>query len=84
MVKQARASKNAQNKFTDKRIITNLSLFRQGLLPQPLRSKKPAEIRKQLELQQAVSNAKHAKSMEKVKKLLENMREEINTGVMQY
>ena len=46
IVKQARASKNAQNKFTDKRNITNLSLFRQGLLPQPQRSKKISEVKK--------------------------------------
>jgi hypothetical protein len=46
IVKQSIASKNSHNMRIDQRNISNLSLGRQGLLGNPVPSKKPSEIKK--------------------------------------
>ena len=80
IVKQAIASKDSHNMRIDKRNISNLSLNRQGLLGNPVPSKKPTEIKKQLELDQAMSNARHQRKMDIVKKIMERLVHELEYG----
>jgi hypothetical protein len=80
IVKQAIASKDSHNMRIDKRNISNLSLNRQGLLANPVPSKKPAEIKKQLELDQGMSNARHQRKMDTIKKIMERLLVELVEG----
>jgi len=65
----------------DQRNISNLSLGRQGLLGTPVPSRKPSDIKKQLELDQGMSNARHQRKMDNVKKIMERLLSELENGV---